>query len=209
VLESPAVDGIHDLGGMEGFGAVVVEVDEPVFHHEWEAHTFGLMAAASLAGLFNTPMFRHAIERMEPAHYLTSSYYEHWLCAIATLLVEEGLISANDLGDFPLSLPRHTSLPDVDTADVRLPRFSVGDAVSVKDYVFSGHTRCPRYVRGHQGVVVRVDAPSAVPEIEAHRRERALEHTYCVRFGARELWGADDDRAEVHVDLYDRYLEPV
>ena len=78
------MEGIHDLGGMEGFGAVDVEPDEPVFHDEWEAHVFAIAGAALVAGGFNTPMFRHSIERMRPAHYLGSEYYEHWLTGVAS-----------------------------------------------------------------------------------------------------------------------------
>jgi nitrile hydratase subunit beta len=203
------VDGIHDLGGMEGLGAVEVEDPEPVFHEPWEGRVFGLAAAGVLAG-FSTPMFRHAIERMEPGHYLRSSYYERWLTAAATLHVESGVLSSAQLGDVPLALPVRISIDDVAAAPVpgSTPLFSVGDAVEVKDLAFAGHTRCPRYVRRRRGVVVRVDAPAPVPEIEAHRRERVLEHTYCVRFGAAELWGTADANACVHVDLYERYLGP-
>src|SRR5436305_1284363 len=82
---------------MQGFGPVEVEPDEPTFHGEWEARMFAVAGGALGAGGFNTPMFRHAIERMDPGHYLTSSYFEHWLTAVATLLVEAGMISKDEL----------------------------------------------------------------------------------------------------------------
>jgi nitrile hydratase len=206
------VDGIHDLGGMQGFGPVEIRRHEPVFHHQWEGRVFGLVALAVGASVFNGPMFRHAIERMEPAHYLASSYYEHWLTALATLLVESGMISREELarraGCFPLSygvLARN----DVEPVSAAA-RFAVGDPVRVRDVQFAGHTRCPRYVRGRRGVVVRIDPAAPVPEIEAHFRQQVRESIYCVRFAASALWGADADRtAAVHVDLYDRYLEAV
>jgi nitrile hydratase subunit beta len=208
------VDGVHDLGGMEGFGPVEVELEEPVFHQEWEGRTFAMANAALGAGRFNTPMFRHAIERMDPGHYLTSSYYEHWLTALATLFVEAGPLTPSELVDrvdtFPLSRP-----PAVDAADVEPgsptsePRFAVGDAVRVRDVQFPGHTRCPRYVRGRRGVVVRIEPTAPVPEVEAHRRERVPNPTYGVRFEAAELWSdTEDAKSAVHVDLYERYLEP-
>lgn len=207
------MDGVHDLGGMQGFGPVEVEADEPVFHQDWEGRVFGLAGGALGAGGFNTPMFRHAIERMDPGHYLTSSYYEHWLTAVATLLVEAGMISRDELDSrvdaFPLSRP-----PAVDAEDVEAlsptaePRFAVGDAVRVRDLQFAGHTRCPRYVRGRKGTVVRIEPMAPVPEVEAHRRQRVVDPTYGVRFDARELWSdAEDANAAVHVDLYERYLE--
>jgi nitrile hydratase len=208
------VDGVHDLGGMHGFGPVEVEADEPVFHHDWEGRTFGFTMGALGAGGFNTPMFRHAIERMDPGHYLTSSYYEHWLTAVATLVVEAGMVSGTELdarvSAFPLARP---SAVDADDAETGLPpgepRFAVGEAVRVRDLQFAGHTRCPRFVRGRRGVVVRIEPTAPVPEVEAHRRERLLETTYGVRFEAAELWSdTTEANTAVHVDLYERYLEP-
>jgi len=200
------VDGIHDLGGMQGFGPVETEPDEPVFHERWEGRTYGLAGAALGAGGFNTPMFRHAIERMDPAHYLSSSYYEHWLTAVATLLVEAGIVRGDELGaGFPLSrLATAEDVPPFAPGD----GFAVGDRVRVRDVRFGGHTRCPGYVRGRVGTVVRIDPPAPVPELEAHRKERVLEPAYGIRFEATELWGPDaDPAAAVHVDLCDRYLE--
>jgi nitrile hydratase subunit beta len=208
-----AVDGIHDLGGMQGFGPVEIEVDEPVFHQRWEGRVFAMAAAISLQG-FNTPMFRHSMERMDPAHYLSSSYYEHWLTGATTLAVEAGIISAAELTDRggrpALSGPILVGPHDVDmTPGAPEPAFTVGDPVEVVDAHFAGHTRCPRYVRGHHGVIVRVDDAFPVPEIEAHHKEKVLEHTYGVRFDAMELWGDADQRDTVIcVDLYERYLRP-
>ncbi len=91
------MNGIHDLGGMHGFGPVVREKDEPVFHAEWERRTFGLLTATLALQRYNIDEFRHAIERMDPAHYLESSYYEHWLHAIETLLIEKGVITKQEL----------------------------------------------------------------------------------------------------------------
>jgi nitrile hydratase beta subunit len=209
------MDGIHDLGGMQGFGPVEVEADEPVFHQPWEGRTFALAGLALMAGGFNTPMFRHAIERMDPVHYLDSSYYEHWLTAVATLLVESGTIARHELearaGRFPLSGRVAVTTGDGDERRwTTVTRFAVGDAVRVRDSHFGGHTRCPRYVRRRRGTVVRVGETAPVPEIEAHRRERVLEQTYTVRFEVAELWGEAPGRqnAAVHVDLYDGYLDP-
>ena len=91
------MNGIHDLGGMHGFGPIVREKDEPVFHSEWEGRTFGLLIATLALGRYNIDEFRHAIERMDPANYLESSYYEHWLHAIETLLIEKGVITEKEL----------------------------------------------------------------------------------------------------------------
>ena len=149
--------------------------------------------------------FQHSIERMQPGHYLTSSYYEHWLTAAATLAVEHGLVTGSELearaGErFPLSGPV-LAPPVVDAGpDVSTPCFGVGDRVRVREWHPPGHTRCPRYVR--------LDGIHSVPDIEAHGTARRHEPAYSVRFDAAELWGDGQRGVRVHVDLWDSYLEP-
>jgi len=91
------MNGIHDVGGMHGMGPIVREDNEPVFHHDWERRVFALMISAFAGGQYNVDEVRHAIERMDPAYYLASNYYEHWLHAMETLLVEKGLLSPAEL----------------------------------------------------------------------------------------------------------------
>lgn len=91
------MNSIHDCGGMEGFGPIVQEDDEPVFHHDWEARMFGLHWAIGCLGNWNIDEIRHSIERMGNQHYLETPYYEHWLVCNEILLVEKGIISAEEL----------------------------------------------------------------------------------------------------------------
>jgi nitrile hydratase subunit beta len=206
------VDGIHDLGGMQGFGQVIHSQAEPVFQRRWEAVARALLVAVAGAVQASGGEFRHSIERMDPGHYLTSGYYEHWLTAAATLAVEHGLVTHAELedraaGQFPLSSP--VLAPAVRDAgpDLDEPRFAVGDRVRVREWHPVGHTRCPRYVRGKTGTVVRVDGVHSVPDVEAHGSARRCEPTYSVRFGAADLWRDGQRAACVHVDLWDSYLE--
>jgi nitrile hydratase subunit beta len=155
-----------------------------------------------------TSAFRHAIERMDPEHYLTSSYYEHWLTAAASIAVESGTVTREELearagGAFPLARPEVR--PDVEGSGEQ--RFAVGERVRVVAVAHGGHTRCPGYLRGHVGTVTRVDERFSLPDVEAHATRRVLEGTYGVRFSARDLWSDADPRATVHVDLWDSYLE--
>ncbi len=206
------MDGVHDLGGLDGFGPVDHSPDEPYFAQEWERRAFRL-TIGSMGGLgANGGSFRHSIERMDPAHYLGSSYYEHWLTAAATLAVEAGVVTRGELerragGRFPVSRPdRGTARGD--KAGCTEPRFTVGDRVRVREWHPPGHTRAPRYVQGKRGEIVRVDRPETVPDIEAHGGGRVLDPTYSVRFTSRELWGEGGSASEcIHVDLWDRYLE--
>ena len=88
---------INDVGGMQGFGAIIAEVDEPPFHADWEAHVFAMNRALLGAGVYDLDEFRDAVERMPPEHYLASSYYEKWFHAITTLLVEKGVLAGKEL----------------------------------------------------------------------------------------------------------------
>lgn len=197
----------HDLGGREGFGRVVVEPDEPVFHEPWERTARALVYAAAITTANpSTSAFRWSIERMDPEHYLSSSYYEHWFTAAATLAVESGAVTLEELearagGRVPLSRPADVEVP-VGTGE---QRYAVGDRVRVRPGASSGHTRCPAYVRGHVGTVVDVQGTFVLPDVEAHSPARPTEALYTVRF--------DDVVAEpatsVSVGLWDSYLEDV
>jgi nitrile hydratase subunit beta len=207
------VNGIHDMGGLDGFGRVEVEADEPVFHHPWESAVFGISTAVLGRRIVNGDAFRHAIERMDPAHYLASSYYEHWLTGVATLLVERGVVRAAELesragGPFPLAgAVRATDVPVV--APRSTARFAIGTAVRVRNLHPPGHTRCPRYVRGRRGVIVRLDGRYPLPDVAAHADRPCDDHAYGVRFTARELWGPTGGANEaIHVDLWEHWLEP-
>ena len=88
---------INDVGGVQGFPAVIEEPDEPAFHADWEAHVWAMNAALLRRGVYNLDEFRDAIERMPPGEYLAASYYERWLAGISRLLVEKGVLSAEEL----------------------------------------------------------------------------------------------------------------
>ncbi|HUP87620.1 MAG TPA: nitrile hydratase subunit beta [Acidimicrobiales bacterium] len=204
------MDGIHDLGGREGFGPVMAERSEPVFHHEWERRAWGLTMGTFVMGLSNGGQFRHGIERMDPVHYLTSRYYEHWVTGVATRLVETGKVEVDELerrvgGPVPLSRPEATIGGEAPPPATFFPE--VGDRVRVRTWHPRGHTRCPQYVRGKAGTVVRLGPSASLPDLEAHSEERRIEPTCCVRFGVADLWGTPSADA-VHVDLWASYLEP-
>src|SRR5579862_9914254 len=145
----PRMNGVHDMGGMDGFGAVVIEKNEPVFHEEWEKRMYGL--AMILARQFrNTDQFRHAIERIPAPVYLGSSYYERWLNAMMTLLVEKGKVTREELracGAAPVDPIQPANDYDGDSPKVRRrrARFRVGDRVVARNINATGHTRLPRY----------------------------------------------------------------
>jgi len=204
---------MHDLGGRQGFGPVVVESGEPRYHARWEAATRLLFRVVLPGELPNGSdgALRHAIERMDPMLYLSSSYYARWVTAAATLAVEAGLVTHAELeeragGPYPLSRP--ATAETITNPPEGLSRFAVGDRIRVQGWHPRGHTRCPWYIRGHVGVITRYDGPFSLPDVEAHSEHRVQEATYCVRFDAEELWHDGQPGVSVNVDLWDSYLEP-
>src|SRR5438876_12445216 len=134
------MNGIHDLGGMDGFGPVDVERDEPIFHEPWERTVFGLATTVFFRRIGNGHAYRHAIERMDPVHYLSAPYYERMMTGIATMLVERGVISREQLdgrvpGGFPLARPGRDPQPPA----ARTSGFAVGDGVIVRTVETHGH----------------------------------------------------------------------
>ena len=203
------MDGVHDLGGVQGFGGVEIEPEEPVFHEDWERRACGLTMAAMATGHLNG-RFRHAIERMDPAWYLASSYYEHWLVATATGLVEAGVITQDELDErlqAPFALAQPVRAPRLDDPgqSSETHRFRVGAKVRVREWHPLGHTRAPRYIQGKRGTVTRLDGSFSLPDVEYHCHATRIEPTYSVRFEASELWGEAGD--PVNVDVWESYLE--
>jgi nitrile hydratase len=204
------MDGIHDLGGRQGFGRVRFTKDAKAFHEAWEVRANALYGYAARLGLINMDEYRHAIERMDPRHYLTASYYERSLTGLATLCVEKGLTTREELerlagGAFPLSAP---SAPGRGNAPDR-ERFKPGDRVRVKEDFVPGHVRMPAYIRGRTGVVVSETPAYPFPDAHAHGVHAHDEPTYDVRFRSEDLWPNSADPALVHVGVFQSYLERV
>lgn len=224
------MDGVHDLGGMHGFGPVEREENEPAFHEAWEAAVYAIMRASLGTGQYNLDEFRHGVERMDPAHYLRSGYYEHWLDGIARVLIEKGVVSGNELAarttffaerpDAPASAavrampatpaPRIKWMaPDSERPVTKPPRFAVGETVVTRNIHPGGHTRLPRYARGKHGVIHRQHGTHVFPDSNAHGGGEQPQALYSVRFDARELWGpAAEPNQHVYIDLWEPYLEP-
>lgn len=218
------MNGIHDLGGMHGFGPVAPEANEPVFHADWERRAFAVTLAAGALGRWNIDMSRSAREQMDPAEYLRTTYYEHWLFGLERLLVEKGLVTAEELRTArPLANadPGAQAVPpdrmaagiakggSAHLADEVPPRFRPGDRVLARNINPVGHTRIPRYVRGRTGVIDRDHGVYVFPDTHAQGEGTKPQHCYSVRFTAQELWGPEASASDsLYVDLWDDYLEP-
>ena len=220
------MDGIHDLGGMDGFDDL--PPDEPddasPFHEDWEGRVYALFVAGIASGAFNLDEFRYALEQHNPGFYLEKPYYERWLTGIESLLLDAGVVDRDELADRIAAFERGEAEisdepgPSLDeltegVAEVYQsgrepedPAFRPGDEVEVRNTHPKGHTRCPRYVRGVRGTIQAHRGTHVLPDASAHGEDRA-EPLYNVRFDAADLWGGDHTDADaVHIELWESYL---
>ena len=212
------------MGGAHGFGPVVAEADEPVFHAEWERRAFALTLAMGATGEWNLDASRFAREDVPPATYLSRTYYEIWLAGLERLLRERGLVTPEEvaagrsLGP-PAPVDRVLAAADVAATLARgspterepagPARFAAGDRVRARTINPATHTRLPRYVRGHVGTVTGVHGCHVFPDANAHGHGPDPQWLYTVRFDARELWGDEADATvTVSTDAFEPYLEP-
>jgi nitrile hydratase len=220
------MNGIHDMGGMMGFGPVVREADEPVFHADWERRMFALATAVPYAVPFSDDHLRPKIERIPPREYLGRSYYEHWYRAVVALLLERGAITEEELAGGPARpVPEGVrGGPTLSAAGVvaaieagatarrdvpAKARFRVGDSVRARNLHPTTHTRLPRYARGRVGRIERDHGVFSFNDSNARGEGERPQHVYSVRFEARELWGADARAGDgLYLDLWDEHLDP-
>jgi nitrile hydratase len=217
------MNGVHDMGGMHGFGRVVPEPNEPPFHERWEGRCLALNRAMGVAGVWNIDRSRAAIEELPPHVYLRVSYYERWAMRLQNLLLECGLVDDDEILAGHARRPGRRSvqplLPaDVDRSLVRgrydrqastAPRFAIGERVRARNIHPLAHTRLPRYARGHVGVVEHLRGCHVFPDSAAVSGDEDPQWLYTVVFEGRELWGDDcDPKLTVSIDAFEPYLEP-
>ncbi len=225
------MNGAHDLGGMHGFGPIDPDPFEPVFAHEWERRCFAITLAAAFNGRWNLDMSRHARERMSPDEYLSTSYYEHWLHGLQTLLVESGLVSRQEIearmrsepfraapvADAPVAMGADQALAafrrgtEVAVAVETPALFAPGDRVRARNDHPCGHTRLPRYARGRCGIVREYNGAHIFADTNASGLGKGEgRHLYNVEFTAAELWGEGSSTGDtLRLDLWEPHLEAV
>jgi len=203
------MDGMHDMGGRQGFGSVKIDDGNCApFKADWEIIASAFMGRLVRNQVFNMDEYRHAIERMDARDYVAASYFERTFSSAATLCVEKGVITREEFnavtgGRLPFARPAKAGRSQ--TAD--LPPIAVGDRVRVKDESVGGHMRMPGYIRGKTGVVVSASKPYPFPDASAHGLPSPKQRTFDVRFQAKDLWPNASDDAEVHVGVFHGYLE--
>jgi len=217
------MDGIHDMGGMHGFGKVEPEPNEPVFHAEWEGRTLALNRAMGYTGIWTIDQTRYGIERLPPELYLSASYYKKWAIRLEKLVVEMGLADADEIkaghalhpgkklkrkltaAEVPNTLTRGSFSRPTNTQ----ARFKPGDRVRTKNIHPQGHTRLPRYARNQVGVVEAIRGCHVFPDSAGMGHGDDPQWLYTVLFEGRDLWGPDSDPSlKVSIEAFEPYLEP-
>ncbi len=217
------MDGIHDMGGMHGFGTIPYEKDQPTFHHDWERRVWGLKFGSTVPDWVNLDYARHSLERMPPDLYVSYSYFERFLYAITTTLLSGRFITLEEVQNGKAtsgSAPRTDAAGpesvdpyshpgfrrDIDAE----PLFKIGDRVRTENLHPSGHTRLPRYARDKVGQIHLHHGAHVLPDTNAHGQGESPTHLYTVAFSARDLWGAEAAaKDKVFLDIQECHLELV
>lgn len=207
------MNGMHDVGGMHGFGRVEQEPDEPIFHAPWEGRVLALNIALRALRRWNIDAGRHEIEKFAAVDYLRWSYYEKWLRRLEILCERHGFLdpqaptaepalkAENVAAAFRRGGPSARELASP-------PRFDLGARVRTRNINPEGHTRLPRYARDKAGVITKLHGGHVFPDSNAHNLGEAPQHLYTVRFAAQELWGPQaSPRDAVYLDLWESYLD--
>ncbi|RVU36516.1 nitrile hydratase subunit beta [Hwanghaeella grinnelliae] len=220
------MNGPHDLGGAHGLGPIDPEPEsaEQVFHEEWEKRALAVTLAMGALGQWSIDTSRYARERQHPVDYLRNTYYENWMAGLETLLLEKGIVTPEELATGrakgkadPALLDRVLKAENVpavlakgapaDMVTQDAPQFGPGDRVRVRNFHPRGHTRAPRYIRGHIGTIHEHYGSHILPDRSADG-EKAGVHLYNVRFEGAEIWGPDaPSREAIYIDLWESYLE--
>lgn len=219
------MNGVHDMGGLQCFGAVNPDPDEPLFHAEWESRVLAITLAMGATGTWNLDESRHARETLPADYYLSAGYYRIWLAALEKLLLRHELVNGNEINSgraetAAKELKRILKAEKVSAAlaagapvsrEPQTPaKFAVGDQVFVKNIHAKTHTRMPAYIRGHQGVISAIHGAHIFPDSHAHGRGEDPQWLYNVEFDASELWGEQTTHSpleSVHVDCWEPYLD--
>lgn len=217
------MNGVHDMGGMHGFGPMVIDVhDGPISLKEWEQRAVLLFDIAMMTGAMNLDAFRYGIEQMPPALYLATPYFGRWAYAAEFHMARSGMISRDDVDLWmdrlradPTAQPVEPALPVERPTPIEAPqvppspiRFAVGDAVRARVIQPTGHHRMPRYIRGKAGVITRVNPPEHFSDLRSDFLPAPLEVTYHVEFKMSDIWGeAAEPDGLLSLDLFDSYLE--
>lgn len=219
------MNGVHDMGGMQGYGPVRPESNEPVFHAPWEGRVITMVLAIAAWGKFGADQRRYVRELIPPAEFLSMSYYQIWYTGLIANMLDAGMVTREEVERGTPAAGSTKLTPALSAARVptffangapkkrnvaAVANFRVGQRVRARNINPPTHTRLPRYARGKSGVVTRDHGIFVFPDTNASFQGEKPQHLYSVRFAARELWGEQaKPKDSVYIDMWDDYLERV
>ncbi len=211
------------MGGMQCYGPVRPETNEPLFHGEWEKKAMAMTVAMGFTGAWNIDVSRSERESLPPDFYLSKSYYQIWIAGLQNLMLKRGMVTEEELAsgvkierakevkrvvpasEVPAVLAKGGP---VDRDPTGPAQFSIGDRVRTLPLNPRGHTRLPRYVRDKVGMIVCVHGCHVFPDSNAAGEGENPQWLYCVSFDAQDLFGPDAEAGNtVNVDCWEPYLE--
>lgn len=215
------MDGMHDVGGMAGFGSIPIEDNEPVFHGDWEGKSFAMVLLSFSWRKWNLDQTRSSHEQLTPQQYLSLSYYERLITGLADRAIKAGLVTTDEIrAGHASAVPEQFAMPltrKAVPAFIKAPRnylrpntiapaYRVGDRICTVTDSPDSHTRLPRYARGRSGTIILYHGCNVFADANADGTENP-QHLYAVRFSGSELWGQQGNpRDSVTLDLYEPYL---
>ena len=219
------MDGIHDIGGKQGYGPIEVDESEVPFHHDWEAREWGISRTARVPGI-NIDWWRHCRELIMPEDYLGRPYFDSWAQTDFATYINAGLISLEEIksGNVASDQFKNDGSPPVLNRDQAIqvdhdsatrfdaevesdPLLTIGQKVITSSYGHSHHTRLPQYARGRRGTVHDYHGAHIFPDLSS-QGEKTWQHLYSIVFEGTELWAEDGRRnSKVYLDLWESYLE--
>ena len=210
-----------DLGGVDGFGPIVMDDDFEPFHGEWESRVHALTLAMGATGCWNLDMTRSARETLPNYGHL--SYYEKWLAGLEKLLLANGLVARDELAagrarEAPLPVSRVLHADQVcavlaqGAPTIRVPsaaaKFRRGDKVRTRLDQVPHHTRLPGYLRGKVGTIERVHGAHVYADARSQGIGENPEWLFTVLFDAATVWGGAARAGDsVSFDAWQPYLE--
>ena len=218
------MDGIHDLGGKQGYGPIEVDYDHQAFHHDWEAREWGIAQSARTPGI-TIDWWRHCRELITPEDYLGRPYFDSWAQTDFSTYIEAGWMTLQEVDnaltaggaaaddDPPAALTLQQVLQEDRAHAFRFdaeidvaPAFAEGQSVITACHGHPGHSRLPQYARGRRGTIHAHHGAHVFPDLSA-QGEEIHQHCYSVMFRAAELWPeAVGSRDTVYLDLWESYL---
>ncbi len=214
------MDGVHDLGGKQGFGRIDRDHEDDPYHGDHDARAYGLSVSLRAERPYPIDWFRHVRELIDPIDYLTRPYFDSWLQTSLALAIDRGVLELAEVTGHKAPGPNTGDAKPLTPEDVRkivvtppnferptdvAPGFSVGGTVITAAQGHSGHTRLPAYARNTKGVIHAHHGAHPLPDAEA-RGEDVIEHLYTVEFRAADLFPEVTNSDVIYLDLWESYL---